>query len=584
MLQTFLTQAKRGEPVFLPDVEKAFADGTSAILLELQPVAGEDKRWEIRLPETEDPEELAFVEEYFYARVYNLLSTFGGRRITLHLQKGDAFGEKLCRTLDEAFQVSLPKRSRTGYGKCLNVTDRINAAMGAEPFRFEISLADPPAEAPRPQNRTDAVSSFQAAVQKARGAALCGIDIGGTDIKVVGVRGGRVCAVKEYDWNPAEMTSIRQIVEPVLLMARVVRAAMSLPKTAEGERLKSELLRKGVSDAAMESAVNTISAAHGEPMLLDGIGVCFPDVVIDDRIVGGETLKTRGIRAHSPDYEQEFLQLRELKGLLLRQCRPGGAVHLANDGSLAAYTAAVELAHSEHAARVRDGVFAHTLGTELGTGWIDETGAIPQIPLEVYNCVIDLGNYPARAYDAMDLRSVRNFNTTLPGTLQKYGSQSGAYRLALRIFSERAPQRYTELFEKGFVEERDGGIYVCLHPKDMRKALLEHLMELAANGEPAAEDIFREIGAYLAVTTEETERMLVPRTKPRVLFGRFVKKKRCFELMQEGALARRPVELAAGDGNLAFTPLMLELNGDPAHTVAQFGQAVGAAYFAASVL
>jgi hypothetical protein len=37
-------------------------------------------------------------------------------------------------------------------------------------------------------------------------------------------------------------------------------------------------------------------------------------------------------------------------------------------------------------------VFAHTLGTELGTGWIDETGAIPQIPLEVYNCVIDLGN------------------------------------------------------------------------------------------------------------------------------------------------------------------------------------------------
>ena len=156
--------------------------------------------------------------------------------------------------------------------------------------------------------------------------------------------------------------------------------------------------------------------------------------------------------------------------------------------------------------------------------------------------------------------------------------------MALRIFKERAPQRYAELFEKGFVEERDGGIYVCLHPKDMRKALLEHLMELAANGEPAAEAIFREIGVYLAVTTEETERMLVPRTKPRVLFGRFVKKKRCFELMQEGALARRPVELAAGDGNLAFTPLMLELNGDPVHTVAQFGQAVGAAYFAASVL
>jgi len=69
-----------------------------------------------------------------------------------------------------------------------------------------------------------------------------------------------------------------------------------------------------------------------------------------------------------------------------------------------------------------------------------------------------------------------------------------------------------------------------------------------------------------------------------VLFGRFVKHKRCFELMQEGANARNPVTFVAGDGNLAFTPLMLDLKNDPAHTVAQFGQAVGAAYFAASQL
>ncbi len=78
--------------------------------------------------------------------------------------------------------------------------------------------------------------------------------------------------------------------------------------------------------------------------------------------------------------------------------------------------------------------------------------------------------------------------------------------------------------------------------------------------------------------------MLHPKTKSRVLFGRFVKRKRCFELMQEGASRRLAVRLTAGDGNLAFTPLMLDLNADPAHTVAQFGQAVGAAYFAASVL
>ncbi len=584
MMQSFLTKARHGEPVFLADVVKAFSGERTRVCCELEPVIGNKRYWEIRLPEAQNTEELAFVKEYFYARLYNLISTFGGTRMVLTIAPGDATAKALCETLDETFQLGVKKNLRSGYGKCLNVTDRINAAMGANPFVFQILEAGCPVETSAPQKATDAVSSFKSAVNKARGAALCGIDIGGTDIKVVGIQGGHVVAVKEYDWNPAEMTSIDQVIEPVLLMARVIRSAMSLPQTAEAEQLKAEMLKKGVSDDAMRSAADTVSALYGEPLLLDGIGVCFPDVVIDDMIVGGETLKTRGIRAHSPDYDKEFPRLAELKRMLLKQCRAGGVVHMSNDGSLAAYTAAVELAHSEHAETVRDGVFAHTLGTELGTGWIDETGEIPQIPLEVYNCVIDLGNYPARAFDPMDVRSVNNFNTGLPGTLQKYCSQSGAYRLALKVFEEQAPERYAELFEKGFIERKDGGVYVVLQPKDMRKALLEHLMELAANGEPAAEEVFRTIGEYLAVTFEETERMLHPKTKVRVLFGRFVKKKRCFTLLQEGANRRLNVTFLAGDGNMAYTPLMNDLNNDPVHTVAQFGQAVGAAYFAASVL
>jgi len=307
-------------------------------------------------------------------------------------------------------------------------------------------------------------------------------------------------------------------------------------------------------------------------------------VGIDDQIVGGETYKPRGIRNASADYESEFFKLSSLQQLLLQQCKPEGKVHLSNDGSLAAYTAAVELAHSAEADSVVSGVFAHTLGTELGTGWIDETGEIPQIPLEVYNCIIDLGNHPARAYHELDARSVNNFNTSLSGTLQKYCSQSGAYRLALRFFEAKAPAQYADLFDKGFLEHKDGGIFVRQTPSDMRKPLLEHLMRLASEGDAAAEEIFREIGEYLAVTFEETEWMLAPRSRARILFGRFVKHKRCFDLMQEGAAARNDVRFVAGDGTLAFTPVMLELKRDPVHTVAQFGQAVGAAYFAASQL
>ncbi len=584
MMQEFLTRAGRGENVYINDVRRAFLNAECGIDCELSLVTGGSRRWEIRFPEANGEEQKAFVKEYVYAVLNNVIYTFGGTGMTLSISPKDSFSRSICATLDDVFQVRVPKRERSGYGKCLNVTDRINAAMGREPFSFRMIETPLPEEKPQPRPKADAVSSFRAAVENAKGATLCGIDIGGTDIKVVGIKGGGIAAVKEYDWNPSEMTQIEQIIEPILLMAGVVRAAMSLPDTLEAETIRNRMLKKGVSDETMQSALDECRELYGEAPLLDGVGVCFPDVVIDDMIIGGETYKTRGIRNASPDYEKEFSKISTLKTMLLTHCRKGGKVHMANDGSLAAYTAAVELAHSPKADTVANGVFAHTLGTELGTGWIDETGEIPPITLEVYNCIIDLGNHPARAYHELDVRSVNNFNTGLSGTLQKYCSQSGAYRLAMLVFKEKAPRRYAELFDKGFLERRDGGVFVCRTPEDMRKPLLEHLMRLASDGEPAAEEIFREIGAFLSVTFEETEWMLAPKSRSRVLFGRFVKHKRCFELMQEGANARNPVQFVAGDGNLAFTPLMLDLKRDPVYTVAQFGQAVGAAYFAASQL
>ena len=88
----------------------------------------------------------------------------------------------------------------------------------------------------------------------------------------------------------------------------------------------------------------------------------------------------------------------------------------------------------------------------------------------------------------------------------------------------------------------------------------------------------------MAVTWRVTEDMLAPRTKARILFGRFIKRERCFARIQEGAAAKYGVSLTAANDDLAYTPIMRELEADPDHTVAQFAQAVGAAYFAASVL
>ena len=232
------------------------------------------------------------------------------------------------------------------------------------------------------------------------------------------------------------------------------------------------------------------------------------------------------------------------------------------------------------------GVFAHTLGTELGTGWVTETGAIPDIPLEVYNFIIDLGCWPERAFEPDDLRSLNNFNTGLPGTLQKYCSLSGVFRLALKRFPSERPDLLRELEEKGFVERRtaDGteSWYVPTEPLDQRKPFLEHMMKLAdRERDDTDREIWREIGKSLAVTLLETRRILEPGTDRRFLFGRLVKNATCFDLMVEGARSIDPgiLLVVAGTG-MANTPLMRQLKGHPHVTVAQFAQAIGAVYFA----
>ena len=438
----------------------------------------------------------------------------------------------------------------------------------------------PPEEVPQ----VDAVASFRKTVQMSKQGRYCGIDIGGTDIKVVGVLDETLRAVREFDWNPAMFTTVEQLVSPVEILTDSIRMALSVPEDAPQSDLEkvNTMLACHTSLEEAKEIIAELSTRYA-PVPLDGIGVSFPDVVIEDMIVGGETLKTKGMRDASADYDAEFAKLRGFKKRLQVFCTPDAPIHMANDGSLAAYTAAVEWSFSEQdAEKIPVGVFAHTLGTELGSGWVDEEGKIPQIPLEIYNCVIDLGSYPARNYDPTDVRSVSNFNTGLQGTLQKYTSQYGAYRIALRRFREEAPEEYEKLFALGYLEEREEGIFVVTKPKDRRKELLEYLMNLACSGQKQAEDVFREIGSCLSVATHVTNTLLAPKATSRVIFGRFVKKRRVFELMQEGANAHTPVELIAADGGLAFTPQMLELDAHPVYTVAQFGQAVGAMFYANS--
>ncbi len=612
VLQELITRARSGQSVYITDLHDRFGSLAEesgdrlALVVELLDVDGTaSRRFDLKVPRLEklDAAEREFAESYIHAEIYNILSSLGGKSMTVYADpRHRALAETLGR-LPDLFGIGRNRADRRGYGRAVNVIDRMIGAMlpGAAPFSFRFGdIADAPVPPVPPKPRVDVVGLFRSRTEHLGDRAFVGMDVGGTDIKAVLVVDGRVIDYKEYDWFPAGFLRSRQLVDPICLIVRLMQARWWLETLDDEDGRRQELFRlmakaldKRTGEAEMSSLLARLEAegldAEGLDMGLrfDGIGLCFPDVVVRNKIVGGEVYKTRGIRNNPEiDYESDFAELTDLDLRLKAWVRPGGVVRIINDGPMASFTAAVEIAASPGAEEVARGVFAHTLGTELGTGWVTESGEIPDIPLEVYNFIIDLGSWPERAFEPDDLRSVNNFNTGLPGTLQKYCSQSGLFRLALKYFPTERPDLWRELQEKRFVERRtsgkEEGWYVPTDPVDQRKAFVEHMMMLAdrENDEVNCR-IWREVGISLAVTILETRRILDPGSDGCFLFGRLVKNPTCFDLLWEGARSVDPgIRLAVAGSGMANTPLMKQLEAHPDFTVAQFAQAIGAVYFA----
>ena len=303
--------------------------------------------------------------------------------------------------------------------------------------------------------------------------------------------------------------------------------------------------------------------------LFDGLGLSFPDIVIGSRILGGETPKTKAMRENPDiDYETEFAKLGRVSETLAALCRASVRVRIINDGPMAAFSAAAELAAD--GAELTRGVVAYAMGTDLGSGWIDARGDIPEIPLELYDLLLDLGSAPWKHIPPEDIRSVRNENSGLSG-VRRYLGQAATYRLA---------QELQPSLLDGLTEETDGIIRIKAAPQDMRKPALERLMTAAADGNGAAREIFRRIGLNLAALTEEMEYLLSTGTDSRYIFGRFAKIPGCFALIREGFGSVLPdMKLIAADDGLARSGLMRQLARLDGVTVAQFAQAVSAIYY-----
>ena len=513
-------------PLWLPELRKALKDtpGAEKVFLRLTRGNAEDLDFEIWIPAAESEGEMTLVSRFVTATVYNILSVYSGREMCFYCSPA-------VRELIADVPSSFSKH--TGLNKVVKIAQRIHGSLT---FSFRPLSEYVPLKAAKAALETPLAEKLCSLIGAAENACCVGVDVGGSDIKIAASVKGRLVYTEEYNWNPESSPTAEGIIEPIL---QAIRRA--------GERIKQ-------SGGA-----------------IDAIGLSFPDIVIDDAIVGGETPKTKGIRENpDTDTEMELKKIRELKKRLLSLCSPGGSVRIINDGNMAAFTAAVELAAGGNAEEISKGVLAHSLGTDLGTGWLQADGTIPAIPLEMYDLLLDLGSHTYAGLPPEDLRSTCNENSRMPG-VRRYLGQAGAYRLAWL--------RDSSLLEKFTIMEGEV-LKVPTKPEDLRKPCLEHIMQLASDGNPDAEEVFREIGQNLAVVTREINWLLGETPPKRVLFGRFVKSPRCFELLREGfEEADIGIELEAADDGMANTPLMCQLAAAPDVTVAQFGQAIGAIYF-----
>ena len=563
MLSQWLQQARSGQSVWFSDVRQACETLPRhvPVTVQLTLCDGTRRDFSLPIPRWEDDEQRQFARQYVTAFVFNALSALSGREMAFYLEPQETEITALLDELDGIFQVHEPVRG--GYGKVISIADRLCRAFGGGAFSFAVRdrSAYVPAP-PEPARGGGLLPRLRQAVERCGRGVCCGIDIGGTDIKAAVAVDGRLVCVKEYDWDPAASPVAEGLTGPITLLVRLMAccAAGMTPALARA-------LDKSASDQEMALAV-----ARSGSVPLDVLGISFPDVVIRDRIVGGESPKTKGMRENPAiDYETAFAGLGGLIDLLRPLCRESAAVHMTNDGHIAAFTAAAELAFSGGEPDFSGGVIAHALGTDFGVGYLDSDGAIPEMPVELYDFLLDLGSFPQRRLPPEDLRSTRNENSGLPGA-RRYLGQAAAFRLAY----DADPALLA-----GYCEERNGVIAIRQQPEDMRKPCLAHLMERAAAGDPAAQAVFRQIGRGVGQISRELRWLMRPRTDTRYLFGRFVKHPACFRLLREGCREIVPdLRLEAADEDLMCTPLMRQL---PSHgvTVAQFGQAVGAMYYAA---
>lgn len=581
------------KPLFLSELQERISRLPAGERQEIRLLVWVNKEQEYRklcfeMPKGETLQgERELYRRYLLAMMNNLLVSFGGAGLELYFDETDQELKSLTEEAVAEFQADCPRNDRKSYGVYLNYINRMNVFLGLGRFAFQLKdLSAWPELSPEkeyriyvPQKEEEELKLLKRTATELEGRCICSLDVGGNSIKGAVVKDGRALVLKEYQWYPTGCRTAQEMNDPMLLMVRFLSACTGLMERngnlAAAEAAFAKNVPYGQLLAETEALERSGICTKGR---FDAIAIGFPDIVVHNKIAGGESFKHQGMKNNpDTDYEVEFFKTSDLDELAAPYAKEGAPVVVLNDGNAASYITSVEQTFAPESFIDENGMFCCTIGTEMGTGFISRGGTIQHIPLEGFQHVIDLGNEEYRKYPPADLRSVNSTNTGIPGVVQKYISQMGLFRMALTALWESKDPLFEKLQEMGLIAYDAGAdtLYSVLEPEDRRGTLTRFLVSQLSEGCPAVEEAFRMMGKAMGILIDQ-DRLIFPEiTTRRLLSGGIIADDRAFALMREGLRAYNPsYDVMRLDEETMYSPLLRSMTPEQR----SFNVAIGSAY------
>lgn len=581
------------KPLFLSELQERISRLPAGERQEIRLLVWVNKEQEYRklcfeMPKGETLQgERELYRRYLLAMMNNLLVSFGGAGLELYFDETDQELKSLTEEAVAEFQADSPRNDRKSYGVYLNYINRMNVFLGLDRFAFQLKdLSAWPKLDPEkeyriyvPQKEEEELKLLKRTATELEGRCICSLDVGGNSIKGAVVKDGRALVLKEYQWYPTGCRTAQEMNDPMLLMVRFLSACTGLMERdgnlAAAEAAFAKNVPYGQLLAETEALERSGICTKGR---FDAIVIGFPDIVVHNKIAGGESFKHQGMKNNpDTDYEVEFFKTSDLDELAAPYAKEGAPVVVLNDGNAASYITSVEQTFAPESFIDENGMFCCTIGTEMGTGFISRGGTIQHIPLEGFQHVIDLGNEEYQKYPPADLRSVNSTNTGIPGVVQKYISQMGLFRMALTALWESKDPLFEKLQEMGLIAYNAGAdtLYSVLEPEDRRGTLTRFLVSRLSEGCPAVEEAFRMMGKAMGILIDQ-DRLIFPEiTTRRLLSGGIIADDRAFALMREGLRAYNPsYDVMRLDEETMYSPLLRSMTPEQR----SFNVAIGSAY------